>query len=522
MTHKPRLLSTTRTPDGLLETVHRCAKRQSLIRLTVIALMLFAVTGARAQTTRRAARGAGAPATRPAAPAPSRRTPNGKTVKSSLLASRLRQCASNPVCLRLVAEYGAVLGADTGQVTLPPGYVFRSEAEVQRFQRRAGVASEVVGGVRVELQLRALKAFLAARAEARRLGLDITPMGEYAARRSYADTVRLWQNRVKEALRQWVGRGRLTGAEAARLRGLAPEKQLVEILRLEERGIYFGAGYGKSVLHTVAAPGASQHNVMLALDVEQYNNPAARQILARHGWFQTVENDAPHFTFLGVAQSELPSRGLRRVSNGGRTFWLPKAGASGSKPSIKAQAVKGRKSHATLGAGVNIPSAMEPLLHQLSQLYFDTAGGRLHITDAMRSPEEQAKAMYNNLRAFGSSHVLSTYGWSRAASEIVGAYDPKSRDHRKMTAEMARIIRAQVKAGIYVSDHLRGRAFDIRLSSARLAILNSIVRRMGGEMVREPDHYHVEFPSAGHRPATSHTSESEGHNESETRQRSSR
>jgi hypothetical protein len=267
---------------------------------------------------------------------------------------------------------------------------------------------------------------------------------------------------------------------------------------------------------------------MLALDVEQHNNPSVREVLARHGWFQTVEGDAPHFTFLGLAQSELPARGLRRVSSGGRVFWLPKleagrdvaagrgaktAAAAGVKSPVK---TTGRNPNVTVGSGVNIPPAMAPLLLQLSLLYFNTSGGRLHITDALRSPEEQAGAMYNNLRTYGVPHVLGTYGWGKAASDIVEAYRPLSGDQRRATREMARVIRAQVKAGVYVSDHLRGRAFDIRLSSARVSVLAAVVQKMGGQLVREPDHYHVEFPTGVRGLPATRVTESEGSYETET------
>lgn len=496
------------------------------LRLSALCLLLFAPAAVSAQSTRQATRA-------PAAPVGGR-AQSVKASKPAPLAARLKQCGQQAVCLRLLMEYGAMLVADAERATVPSGYIFRSEAEVRKFQRRAGSASEVVGGVRVELQPQALKAFVEARAEARRLGLEITPTGADAAKRSYADTLSLWQNRIREGLRYWTGRGKLTGAEAERLRGLGPEQQLIEIMKLEERGIYFGAGQNKTVLRTVAAPGASQHNVMLALDIEQHSNSSVREVLARHGWFQTVEGDLPHFTFLGLAQPALASRGLRRVSSGGRVFWLPKVeartagvqsaaagrqekdqssrGAGGAVSPVKSSV---RNPNVTVGSGVNIPPAMAPLLHQLSLLYFNTSGGRLHITDAMRSPEEQAKAMYNNLRVYGDSHVLSTYNWSKAASEIVEAYRPLSRDPGKAISAMARVIRAQVRAGVYVSYHLGGRAFDIRLSSAKVSILGSIVQKMGGQLVREPDHFHVEFPTSVRGITTTHVTESEGSNESE-------
>jgi hypothetical protein len=48
-----------------------------------------------------------------------------------------------------------------------------------------------------------------------------------------------------------------------------------------------------------------------------------RAILERHGWFQTVARDCPHFTYLGVAKSQLASLGLRKVVEGDRQYWIP-------------------------------------------------------------------------------------------------------------------------------------------------------------------------------------------------------
>jgi hypothetical protein len=48
-----------------------------------------------------------------------------------------------------------------------------------------------------------------------------------------------------------------------------------------------------------------------------------RQILAENGWFQTVLSDLPHFTYLGLAERELPDHGLKSVEVNGQNFWIP-------------------------------------------------------------------------------------------------------------------------------------------------------------------------------------------------------
>ena len=230
---------------------------------------------------------------------------------------------SNPVARRVLEDYGAMFLASE-KVLPPPTCVFNSQREVEEFQNEAGFTLAIVGGDEIELQPAAMEALLAAREEARKAGLDITPRdGTEAARRSFADTQRLWATRFLPALAHWQKLGRLSREQVARLRKLSLKDQVREVLELEKSGIYFSTDFSKSILYSIAAPGTSQHIAMLALDVDQFANERVRRILARHGWFQTVKSDLPHFTFLGLAEKDLPSRGLRPVKSGEQLFWIP-------------------------------------------------------------------------------------------------------------------------------------------------------------------------------------------------------
>ena len=91
----------------------------------------------------------------------------------------------------------------------------------------------------------------------------------------------------------------------------------------EARGYYFATDFSRTIFSSVAAPGTSQHLSMLALDVAQFAHPEMRFILNKHGWFQTIANDTPHFTYLGFKEGELPERGLKAVFKGGYKFWVP-------------------------------------------------------------------------------------------------------------------------------------------------------------------------------------------------------
>lgn len=233
--------------------------------------------------------------------------------------------AGDTLTRRVLEEYGAMFVAEG--VALPEVCVFESEEAVERFQREAGWRAEVFDGAAIELQTPAMDALMNAREEAAYSGLRVTPRGgSEAGRRSFADSLRLWRSRCDPALEHWCAAGRLDGAEAERLRGLPLREQAAAVLELERGGIFFSKYFNKSILQSVAAPGASQHLAMLAFDVAEFQDARVGAVLAHHGWFQTVLSDLPHFTYLGLDERELPARGLRRVEAAGQTFWVPDMG----------------------------------------------------------------------------------------------------------------------------------------------------------------------------------------------------
>jgi len=230
---------------------------------------------------------------------------------------------NDQVARRVLHDYGAMfVGSEA--VLHPPLCVFSNEEQVTRFQDAAGRTATSIGDAVIELQPAAMSTLLRARAEALSQGLDITPRdGAEAARRTYADTVRLWNSRFLPAVDHWTNAERLSQSDAERLRGLPVNEQVPEVLELEKEGIYFSKDLSKSILYSIAAPGTSQHVAMLAFDANEFSDKRVREILANHGWFQTVLSDLPHFTFLGLLEGELSSRGLRNVLVDGQAFWIP-------------------------------------------------------------------------------------------------------------------------------------------------------------------------------------------------------
>lgn len=222
----------------------------------------------------------------------------------------------------LLREYGSLFIA-RGGVTPPKKVVFKDENDVLAFQNSISHRMSVVGAKNIDLQNAAMAALENAVKEAKAASLTITPRGSDPARRSYQQTVVNWNSRVKRGFQVWTAKGKVSDSEAKRISSLSPYEQVPEIFKLESQQIYFALNQEKSIIYSVAPPGTSQHISMLALDIEESGNANVRAILAKNGWFQTITSDLPHFTFLGVSESELTALGLKKVINGGRDFWVP-------------------------------------------------------------------------------------------------------------------------------------------------------------------------------------------------------
>ena len=247
---------------------------------------------------------------------------NGKKTKG-IRFSEVCDVDNDPVAERVFRDYGAIFIADDA-ILMPSKCVFADETEVGVYQTAAKTKTQNVGGTTITLQAKAMDELLEAVAEAAKKNLKISPRGgSIAAQRSFKNTFDLWNSRFNPALKYWVNKGKISPREAETARNLSLQKQVAQVLAWEKKGYFFSKDFSKSILYSVAAPGASQHIFMLALDVEQFGNKAVRDILAKHGWFQTVKSDLPHFTYLGVEEDRLPALGLKPLNVGGQKFWIP-------------------------------------------------------------------------------------------------------------------------------------------------------------------------------------------------------
>jgi diphthamide synthase (EF-2-diphthine--ammonia ligase) len=233
--------------------------------------------------------------------------------------------ASTPLEKRLFREYGAVFAT----TAVPPSAViFKGEDEVARFQSSLTVAHATIGEHEMELQHQAMEALLTAASQAESLGTTVSARSADSGRRSYQETVDLWLRNVGRGLDHWLTGGRISAERAESVRQLSPFDQVEVILELEDTAeLYFGTYFDKTILSSVAAPGASQHLSLVAFDLAEYKSKECEQVLGENGWFRTVVSDLPHFTYLGRPQSELPDQGLIeivRMHDGGvYRFWTP-------------------------------------------------------------------------------------------------------------------------------------------------------------------------------------------------------
>jgi hypothetical protein len=229
---------------------------------------------------------------------------------------------TNVVARRVFKDYGAMFVADSS-VKFPSKCVFASDEDVLAFQNTVRSTTKSINGTSVTLQEEAMKAFEAARAEGAKAGVNISSRGATSSKRSYADTARIWKSRFDPALKYWIGKGKISSADAEKARNMATIDQVARVMEWEQAKIWFSTRFNYSIFSSVAAPGTSQHLSMIALDVEQFANKDAKAILNRHGWFQTIIDDTPHFTYLGHAENDLPKYGLRPETRDGVKFWIP-------------------------------------------------------------------------------------------------------------------------------------------------------------------------------------------------------
>ena len=148
--------------------------------------------------------------------------------------------------------------------------------------------------------------------------------------------------------------------------------------------------------------------------------------------------------------------------------------------------------HYTVNQGILMTDALRPRLQQLADAYFQRTGRNLHVTSGYRPPARQAAAMYELIANRGEAHVRNLYRDKTAVNQIINAYRNHRGSRSAAISAMTQNIENQVGNGTYISSHLRSRALDLSISTDGAA-LRQIVGQMGGSVINEGDHYHVQL-----------------------------
>lgn len=246
-----------------------------------------------------------------------------QAVEAAKRLERLCPVQNTAVANRLIFLYGAVFAA-ADSVQRPPTCYFADAASLKTYQAKLRILSAPIDGVAVTLQEPAMTSLLKAVAECEQQGIRVRPFdGAVAGGRSYEDTARLWNTRFQRALDHWVSSGKIPMDAATAARNESTVLQLGRVVEWESLGFWFGTGMSGSIFSSVAPPGTSQHLFLLAFDVAPPVPADLVPIFNANGWYRTVPGDATHFTYLGVAETELPSRGLQKTTVRSVDYWVP-------------------------------------------------------------------------------------------------------------------------------------------------------------------------------------------------------
>lgn len=183
----------------------------------------------------------------------------------------------------LLRAYGAVFVNQSSEVRLPQKAILANEQETQAFQSTLTMA-KVAGTHDCYLQQPAAAAFEQARSQVNILLKS--GYGSSDCTRTFATNLRFWQKYANNQTLEKVRQGKET-----------------------------------KILGLVAPPGTSQHLWGLAIDLHPLSQKQT-QALNQNGWFQTVENDTPHWTYIGLSEESLPLFGFHKKTVRGIIYWL--------------------------------------------------------------------------------------------------------------------------------------------------------------------------------------------------------
>ncbi|NJM24125.1 MAG: peptidase M15 [Richelia sp. SM1_7_0] len=183
----------------------------------------------------------------------------------------------------ILDAYGAVFVNQKAEIKLPRTVLLNSEQETQEFQTTLTMGK-----------------------------VDNT--ADCYLQKVAADALNQANSQIRIRLKSGYGSGDCTRNYATNLRFWNKYANNNTLIRVKQ-------GTEKAILGVVAPPGTSQHLWGLAIDLGLLSQKQ-REALQQNGWFQTVENDLPHWTYVGLPEESLPQFGFQKKIIRGITYWL--------------------------------------------------------------------------------------------------------------------------------------------------------------------------------------------------------
>jgi peptidoglycan hydrolase-like protein with peptidoglycan-binding domain len=149
--------------------------------------------------------------------------------------------------------------------------------------------------------------------------------------------------------------------------------------------------------------------------------------------------------------------------------------------------------HFTVASGILMTAGLQEKVANLANHYFAITGNGLIITSGYRPPDRQSKAMFDKLVNEGETSVRNLYKNKTLIDEILNVYRQNKGNPPVAVAEIQKTIEGQMKRGKFISNHLLSNAIDVRKRTTNLASLRTAVSQVGGRVVVEGNHYHIEL-----------------------------
>lgn len=149
--------------------------------------------------------------------------------------------------------------------------------------------------------------------------------------------------------------------------------------------------------------------------------------------------------------------------------------------------------HFTVASGILMTAGLQEKVANLANHYFAITGKGLIITSGYRPPDRQSKAMFDKLVNEGETSVRNLYKNKTLIDEILNVYRQNKGNPPVAVAEIQKTIEGQMKRGKFISNHLLSNAIDVRKATTNLASLRTAVTQVGGRVVVEGNHYHIEL-----------------------------